>query len=217
MCPHAFLQIVWLVLWLSNEHARGGLTRIDPQWSTARRERSASSRNNHTIPGGRGYGSVRSPRYSSRICMVSDHFFIVRVPCILSSRTVLLFRKLDERSPIRSLSKSKSADRPERSSVASVTSIASVESSKHAQQADAPSKAVAAQADEEEDLDFCGLCSQRGHSLENCAKLTNGSGAMQHKPSPSNGSGAQGEQEPCDDCGEVGHRFEDCPYAAEIF
>lgn len=36
-------------------------------------------------------------------------------------------------------------------------------------------------------------------------------------PAPSTAIPAQGEAEPCDDCGEVGHRFEDCPYAAEIF
>ncbi|KAJ1020623.1 hypothetical protein NDA16_004016 [Ustilago loliicola] len=129
-----------------------------------------------------------------------------------------LSRKLDERSPARSFSKPKSADKEDRSSVASVASIAGDQPKQEAASRLSPEKSKSTvEAEEEEELDFCGLCSQREHTLENCDKLLNGNAQTAQKPPTRNGSGTQEEHEPCDDCGEVGHRFEDCPYAAEIF
>ncbi|KAJ1025798.1 hypothetical protein NDA18_004131 [Ustilago nuda] len=135
-----------------------------------------------------------------------------------------LSRKLDERSPSRSLSKSWTVDKQDGRSVASIA----VDQPKQEAAAAAwglssekPKTTAVEAEEEEEELDFCGLCSQRGHALENCDKLLNGNRPEAQKAQPSNGdgsgNGAQGENEPCDDCGEVGHRFEDCPYAAEIF
>lgn len=136
-----------------------------------------------------------------------------------------LSRKLDERSPSRSFSEVKSnskvADKQDRSSVASVASIGAGQLKQEAAARFSPEKAKTnAEADEEEELDFCGLCSQRGHSLENCDKLLDGNVPTAQKAQTRNGGSGeqvQEEHEPCDDCGEVGHRFEDCPYAAEIF
>ncbi|CBQ72526.1 related to Restin (intermediate filament-associated protein) [Sporisorium reilianum SRZ2] len=111
-----------------------------------------------------------------------------------------LSRKLDECSPMRTLNAARS-----KAETAVVGS-------------NGAGAASGAADEEEEELDFCGLCSQRGHTLDKCDKLMERSSSVAHKPS--NGSaagGAQDEPEPCDDCGEVGHRFEDCPYAAEIF
>ncbi|SPC61638.1 related to Restin (intermediate filament-associated protein) [Ustilago sp. UG-2017b] len=135
-----------------------------------------------------------------------------------------LSRKLDERSPSRSLSTSWTADKQDGRSVASIA----VDQRKQEAAAAAwrlssekPKTTAVKAEEEEEELDFCGLCSQRGHALEKCDKLLNGNRPEAQKAQPSNSdgsdNGAQGENEPCDDCGEVGHRFEDCPYAAEIF
>ena len=123
-----------------------------------------------------------------------------------------LTRKLDERSPVRGLVQPILQKSDAGSSIS--TSAETVSEKKGAHQA-----GQAEAADEEEELDFCGLCSQQGHTLDKCDKLMDRStSTVSHKPSTSNGVGTpQDEQEPCDDCGEVGHRFEDCPYAAEIF
>lgn len=130
-----------------------------------------------------------------------------------------LSKKLDERSPIRSSNK----HRPE------VTLGTESKSSAALSAVTAPSKESVSVAlsgstkkqtaeDEEEELDFCGLCSQRGHTLDKCDKLMERTSSIaSSKASAGSASAVQGEQEPCDDCGEVGHRFEDCPYAAEIF
>lgn len=72
-------------------------------------------------------------------------------------------------------------------------------------------------SEEEEELNFCGLCSKRGHTLDRCDKLMEPTNSVLPSSNGASGLEAQGESEPCDDCGEVGHRFEDCPYAAEIF
>ncbi|KAJ9476232.1 Nuclear fusion protein BIK1 [Pseudozyma hubeiensis] len=113
-----------------------------------------------------------------------------------------LSRRLDERSPAKQ-SKAVAAEKEE---VASAKAPASA--------TQPPGKTPMKEEDEEE-LDFCGLCSQRGHTLEKCDKLmerTNSGAQSTHSA-----SGAKGEQEPCDDCGELGHSFDECPYAAEIF
>ncbi len=127
-----------------------------------------------------------------------------------------LSRKLDERSPARRSSKSIIAPASQgHSNGAGPFGAKPVQEDKEvtlSHSAMASSKSTA-HAEEEEELDFCGLCSQRGHSIENCEKLS----AAPKPSSVASTNGGQGEQEPCDDCGEVGHRFEDCPYAAEIF
>lgn len=131
-----------------------------------------------------------------------------------------LSRKLDERSPARTLTKSKSSMLRASSGAADVFG-AKVQSDDQQASVSQPKPVhpkQAAGADDEEELDFCGLCSKRGHSVEDCDKLlerNHGAGTV--PTSVSKPDGAQGEQEPCDDCGEIGHRFEDCPYAAEIF
>lgn len=117
-----------------------------------------------------------------------------------------LSRRLDERSPVKP---------------SGPATVASAEKGLVKAESGAETAAAAAQqpkqtdAEEEEELDFCGLCSQRGHTLDQCGKLMERTSSA--AKSTNSTAGAQGEQEPCDDCGEVGHRFEDCPYAAEIF
>lgn len=125
-----------------------------------------------------------------------------------------LSRKLDERSPIRS-----TESRPQMSlgevSRSSMALNAVTASEKEVASAVPNGSGPAGAEEDEEELDFCGLCSQRGHTLDKCDKVMERSSSL--ASSAGGASGAQGEQEPCDDCGEVGHRFEDCPYAADIF
>ncbi|PWY99816.1 hypothetical protein BCV70DRAFT_162362 [Testicularia cyperi] len=71
-------------------------------------------------------------------------------------------------------------------------------------------------AEDDEELNFCGLCSNSGHSLEECT-VPHESQPLSKAASKTAISGITDGREPCDDCGEVGHRFEDCPYAAEMF
>lgn len=123
-----------------------------------------------------------------------------------------LSRKLDERSPIRTLNQSRSRASQE---LVSAETVPEKDGAGVASELDALERTEA--ADEEEELDFCGLCSQSGHTLDKCDKLMERTSSATHKLSNGSAAGAQDEQEPCDDCGEVGHRFEDCPYAAEIF
>ncbi|TKY86555.1 hypothetical protein EX895_004704 [Sporisorium graminicola] len=120
-----------------------------------------------------------------------------------------LSRRLDERSPIRTLN----LTQPKVS-----LSLGSQEPLLERNGSNVQQPGITGAAEEEEELNFCGLCSQGGHSLDKCDKLMERTSSVAHKASNgSSASGLEGEQEPCDDCGEVGHRFEDCPYAAEIF
>ena len=121
-----------------------------------------------------------------------------------------LSRKLDERSPQHGFSRPERVDADKLASSARVNDADPKEERVQVE----PAKQS---ADEEEELDFCGLCSQRGHVLAQCAKLLDQTSSAVHKPSSGSAMAGQEEHEPCDDCGEVGHRFEDCPYAAEIF
>ncbi|SNX84549.1 related to Restin (intermediate filament-associated protein) [Melanopsichium pennsylvanicum] len=124
-----------------------------------------------------------------------------------------LARKLDGRTPVHSLHKWEAAEPQKRSSAVSELGRGTKTQNKAAV---GPIQ-VTAEADEEKELDLCGLCSQRGHTVEHCDKLLENTGGSAHKTSNGATAGVENEQEPCDDCGEVGHRFEDCPYAAEIF
>ncbi|KAL9935276.1 hypothetical protein V8E36_005624 [Tilletia maclaganii] len=83
--------------------------------------------------------------------------------------------------------------------------------------------------DDEEDLEnFCVLCNQSGHSVVNCTNHlvtpglgTHSAGGSGGGRSPAIGADAgktgggqfDEDDEPCDDCGEKGHKLEDCPYA----
>ncbi|KAE8271375.1 hypothetical protein A4X09_0g956 [Tilletia walkeri] len=60
--------------------------------------------------------------------------------------------------------------------------------------------------DEDDELEnFCVLCNTRGHSVVNCTSDL-------VRPA-SVGRNFDGDDDICDDCGEKGHKLEDCPYA----
>ncbi|KAN0064544.1 hypothetical protein ACQY0O_002172 [Thecaphora frezii] len=72
--------------------------------------------------------------------------------------------------------------------------------------------------EEDDSEEFCGICSKRGHSLVDCSELKKPTQQLRALTRPTSSSTpADADAEPCDDCGEVGHRFEECPYANEIF
>ncbi|EPQ29294.1 uncharacterized protein PFL1_03049 [Pseudozyma flocculosa PF-1] len=75
--------------------------------------------------------------------------------------------------------------------------------------------------DDDEIEDFCGLCSKRGHSVVDCKQLDQPPAMSAMSAGAGIGASAsaagQLDGEACDDCGEHGHRFEECPYANEIF
>lgn len=68
---------------------------------------------------------------------------------------------------------------------------------------------------EEEDEEGCTLCGTKDHEVVNCHLFNR----TKSEPSPAVQvpKNHVEEDEPCDDCGEMGHKLEDCPYAAEIF
>ncbi|KAK0554401.1 hypothetical protein OC846_002133 [Tilletia horrida] len=85
--------------------------------------------------------------------------------------------------------------------------------------ADTPKSAKSGHADmcdDEDDEDalenFCVLCNTRGHSVVNCTSdlVQPGAGLA---GSHANRGNTDDDDDVCDDCGEKGHKLEDCPYA----
>ncbi|KAK0521023.1 hypothetical protein OC842_006912 [Tilletia horrida] len=70
--------------------------------------------------------------------------------------------------------------------------------------------------EDDEDLEnFCVLCNVQGHSVVNCTSdlVRPGTGPTVRSPTAGGGPAADDEDDVCDDCGESGHKLEDCPYA----